>query len=534
MTKREIITITLLSLSVFFVANFAQFWGVLTSPKEMIFLGGHVPNSGDFSMTLPQMRDGHLLIKNLFTAEYQPRIFLATSFIPQVLLGNIFSLSDFNVVLIGKLLYTTFLLFVFWKYLSLSIKEFKDKLWIMMVLTFFSGWGFILNYFIPNSIDLWIPEATFFHTVMFLPNFVFLQLLLLSSFYLFYLFFRTNRKSLLIISAGLLFLLSLEHPFDVLTALLAVFLYAGFSILSINKLFIKGILLFSAFIPALLSIGVQFLLINHFPTVSAWTKQTNLQNPSLISFVTGFGFVGILAFKNIFSESWQKTSLFRRLNFFWILSSLFLVFTPLPFQRRFLEGIFIPLSIFAAPEFQKLFDTIIQKINGKIVIRRLLGILFFTLFFLISSSSNIFLIYQDIKAFNLPPQNSPFYIYRNDLIGLLYLKNHSQENDVVLADGFYSPLIPNLIGRTVYFGHRVGTALTINPQKKTENAKRFFLEENDHYRKDFLKNNNIKFIFLGKKGSQADHFSKWDEKPYLKKIYQGDGVKIFRFSPSQT
>ena len=202
-----------------------------------------------------------------------------------------------------------------------------------------------------------------------------------------------------------------------------------------------------------------------------------------------------------------------------------MVFSPLPFQRRFLEGIFIPLVIFAAPQLLTVYQKGLLYFNKKVFVARWL---FLPVFIFFLSITNLYLVYQDLTAFSYKPQESPFYIYQQDQKGLDFLKAQSGERDVILADGFYSPLIPGLIDRTVYFGHAVGTALTINPEQKMFEVRKFFLEDNDQYREDFLKKNKIKYLFLGKKGAEASDFEKWDEKNYLAKIYDKNQVKIFR------
>ncbi|MBI3981052.1 hypothetical protein HY345_03580 [Candidatus Microgenomates bacterium] len=526
MFKKDLITIFILSTAAFLLSNFAQFWGILHTPSDMVFLGGHLPSSGEIlSMVYSQMRDGEILTKNLFTSESQARIFFAPSYLPLVMLAKFLPFSDLQIFLLGKFFYSITFVFLFWKYLSLEIKNSTGKIWSCLLLLFSSGVGFLVNFFAPQSIDLWIPEANVFHTILYTPSFIYFQIIILGAFYVLSKFLSSRQKIYLLYLSFLLLLLAFEHQFSLFTVFLAVFLYLGF--LQDRKgnplSFLPSFLV--TFGPALLVIVGQFFLIKQYPDVEAWTKQTNLSNPSLFSFVTGFGLIGILAFKNIFTASWERMSPFYRLNLFWLLSSLLLVFSPLPFQRRFLEGVFIPLVIFAAPEISAIYQ------KGVLFFKRktsLAGRLFLPVLFVLVSSTNLYLVYQDLTAFSRQQQESPFFIYVEDQKGLAFLKATSRESDIILADGFYSPLIPGLINRTVYFGHAVGTALTINPEQKTFEVKGFFLEDNDYERKGFLKKNNIKYLFLGKKGAEAQDFGKWDEKKYLKKIYQGDGVKIFR------
>lgn len=406
----------------------------------------------------------------------------------------------------------------------MSVEKYSEKLVAIVLLCFGGGLGFILKYFLSRSVDLWIPEATIFHAVLYSSNFVFAQLLMLVAFYFLARFWINKRTKELIFVALAIFILSLEHQFSALTVISSAFFCLIFTQKTTKHLVTKGSIFFLTFLPALSSFLIQFLLIKHYPNVEAWVRQTYLDNPSLLSFVSGFGLIGILAFRQILTSVWEKMTIFHKLNLFWILSSVLLVYSPLSFHRRFLEGIFIPMVIFATPQFIAIYRKTPVWLMEKVFLRRTLVVLFL----LLVSSTNVYLVYQDISVFSRKQQNSPFYIYREDQKALDYLKEHSVRDDIVLADGYYSPLIPGLIGRTVYFGHSVGTALTIRPQRKIEDARKFFLEDDENYRQDFLKKNKIKYLFLGKKASGEEGFAKWEEKKYLKKIYQGDGVKIFR------
>ena len=529
MSKKEFIIIIFFSFFVFVFANFAQFWGMINTPPGMVFLGGHLPTSGEIlSMVYPQMKDGFLLTKNLFTSEEQPRIFFASSYLPLVVIGKVFPLSDLMIFLVGKLLFTFILFFIFWRYISFVINKDKDKIFHLFVMSLTGGLGFLLMFFVPSAIDLWIPEYTVFHTILYTASFIYSQILMLLVFYLLYSFFHKGRKLKLLFASLVSVLLAFEHQFDILTIALTVFLFIGFTQSKIKNFFRQKVLLLLTLLPAFLVIVLQFFLIKQFVNVAAWTKQTHLDNPSLISFIVGFGIIGFLAVKNVFRSPWEKMSLFYKLNFFWFISSLFLVFMPIPFQRRFLEGIYIPLTIFATPLLIDTLSNLWQKIKTKTIKLPFLRLFFYPSVLLFLTSSNIFLIYQDIKVFNFEKQTSPFYIYQDDLVGLDFIKKHSTDSEIILSDGHYSHLIPGLIGRPVYFGHTVGTGLTINPEEKTEAAKKFFLEDDENYRKKFLTKNNIKFLFLGKKASDTEDFKLWEQKDYLIKIYDLNNVKVFK------
>lgn len=513
-----IVTI-LLAIAVYLISSISLFYGYLHTPSGMIFLGGHLPNSGEIlNMVLPQMKEGHLFTKNLFTFEPQPRIFFAPSYLPLALLGFIFPGNSFLLVQAGRLIYTLLFFIVVFKLFKLF--KLPHLFWSLFLLGISSGFGFFLNWAIPNSADLWIPEINTFHSILYSPNVIFNQILMMLALLTFYQGYTFQKKRYVLISGFFLTALAFEHQFSALTILLTISLYILLTENKFRTVIFKISSHWPIFLGPLLVFSLYFILIKQNSSSLIWTSQNNLYSPPLLSYISGFGLIGIGAFLTIIKEGVNSRKSSLNLVFCWLIAVMFLIYSPLPFQRRFGEGIHIPLVILASSYLWQ-FAGKLKKVPIKLA-------LFFLLLF--SGATNFYLLFQDIKAYQLNPKESPFYLYQEDQTSLEWLRKNSNEQDIILADAIYSPLIPGLIGRTVYFGHTVGTALTISPEKKTEEVKNFFFYNSDSERVKFLKNNKISFFFLGKKDESTEDFKTWEEKKYLKLVYKKDDVKIYKIN----
>lgn len=502
--------IILLAFITIFISLIPVVFGLITAPTGLTFLGGHVPNSGDFNFVISQIREGNLLIKNLYTSEWQPRIFIALSYIPLGLIGRFLPFNNLSLLVLGRIIYGVLFFYAIYLLFKKIIKEEKQLWFGMVVLAFSSGWGIFLKSFISNSTDLWIAESNTFHSLLFAPNIIFNQLLMVIFFLL-----LINKKDK--ISGVVLLLLTLEHQFDAILILFTLGLYNLLELQSPVFLIKKTLSKIFVWLPAILSLILQIIIVWHYPTVNVWTKQTNLAAPEFLSFITGYGIIAVFGLLFLIKENYETYDENYKFIFCFFISALILIYSPIPFQRRFSEGLHPVIVLLAL---KPLYNFYLKFIAGKKYL--------IIIFFLFLSATNIFLITQDIWAYRVTPNNNQFYIYDQDVKALAWLQKQTNDSQVILADAIYSPLIPSLIGRPVYFGHQVGTALTINYPQKIENAKKFFFNEDDIFRQDLLKNSHISYLFIGTKDQETEDYKIWDEKPYLQKIYDKDGVKIYR------
>ena len=108
---------------------------------------------------------------------------------------------------------------------------------------------------------------------------------------------------------------------------------------------------------------------------------------------------------------------------------------------------------------------------------------------------------------------------------IMWLRENTNPDEVVLSEITAGNLIPAFAGNTVYFGH----AETVHFQEKARLVRRFFGREmEDREAFDFLKDGGVHYVFFGpqeKEDLKGGSFSY----PFLRSIYENNLVVIYQF-----
>lgn len=514
------------------VISFISFLGVLPylvglafSTTDIIPLSSFM-GKPHFSqmMILEQIKQGNILVRNLFTSESQPNLLLPLSYLPFGLLGYLLSIESTMLILLEKIIFGTLFIFSALSFLKFFFRERIKIILALFLLLFASGFGFLMHNFINSSTDLWVSETLFLPALWNQPNTVFYFSILFLISYLFILSYQDKNTSNVQWLTIILLLTVFEKPQIIIVMLLSMIITILIKetdrkkVLTIFKKFWISLIL-----PAVLLLLVLLLYYNT-KIVWNWLSQAVYASPSFINYVSGFGLLGIFTFLFFLKNDIQKLSVKYIFFFSWILSVVILIYTPLNQQRIFDIGIFIPLCILSVePIFQLI--SILQK---KFITKKYIYwvVIIFTAVLLIGT--NVYIFYLTYNTFLEKPKDSPVYIYQEDKKAFDFLKQNSNAHVVILADAVYSHLIPGYTGRAVYFAERSTPFMTINQNKKIEQVRDFFFYSTDPERIKFLHEKKISHFFLGKKEADPKDLQSWDQKKYLKKIYQGDGVRIYK------
>ncbi len=208
----------------------------------------------------------------------------------------------------------------------------------------------------------------------------------------------------------------------------------------------------------------------------------------------------------------------------WIACASILLYTPIFFQRRFSEGLHIPIAILAASGAMILINFLLRTIN--IGFKDIFKNILFVFFVLILSISSFERVLNDIKV--IGGDNTANYYYHlkmEEVKGMLWVKDHTAQKDIILSNWFYGNLIPGFTGRKIYVGHKVQSPFF---DQKIALVNKFLVDENPKTALDFLKSSGITYIFLGINDTMLQYGFKPDEKPYLTKIYNKGDVLIYK------
>jgi hypothetical protein len=480
--------------------------------SNLVFLGRRYTNSQDvytYASFIEQAKAGRNLFENQYTSEPQEPSLLRPSYLLIGKFANLTNISSINAYHISRIIFCIFFFFVLWKFLDIFFKDQKSKFITYAIVLTSSGIGLLIYKWFPDSADLWIPESNTFFSLGEAPHFILSQALMLLGYYFFIDYIRSKKVSRILLSMLFFLILSFEHPFNLVVIAPVIFLTALWGKL---PWIISGILGLGSGI----GLGYAYYSTLSNPTLAIWQNQNVLLSPSPILYVTGFGFILILAIVGIEKLINENLLTSHKLLITWITVCSFLLYFPVNFQRRLIEGIHIPLAILATMGL--LFLTQKYKENKQNLL--------ISLSIIILSVTSIFMIYTDFRMISQDSDNNYYYhISSAEMTAVKWLGAETTTNDTILSNWYIGNLIPGIIGRKVYIGHKIQTA---NWNGKSQALDLFVGNSDISSSQKFLNDNHITYIFLGKNDMLIQNGFKPENYSNLKSVYEKDGVSIYK------
>lgn len=497
MLKKETFFKIFLCLLVVFISALPQIWAYLKTPPGYFFTGvNSFINLNDIQgVYLPLVRNaslGQIFYENPYNPN-QPPFFHHPVYLILGLVSHFFHLSPPLAYHLGSLVFGFFLLFFILKFLKNFFPEFNQRL-----LAF--GWV------IYGSLKPLVAEGSGFLSFA-LPHFLVAQLAFFSSTY-FLLKLSQAQKFSPRHHLGLffsVFLLSAVHPWMSLL-LLALWL------VWISFLFVKkqtsNFLLPPFFLMVLTSF--PFLLYYANPERVPWV---NFSLPSF-AFMLPVLYGPLLLLSLLGAVKALKGFLGRPFQFlaFWFFLQVLFIYLPLPFQRRFIEGFYFPLSLLAVVGLDWLLE--IFKIKEK------LNLIYFFAF----ASSSLGALATYLTLILWLPNN---FIYKSlfERQALQFLEKHSRPSEKILSLPNSGIFLPNLVNLKIFVGHGIQTP---DFPQKAFLAQSFYTGRlSPEGRVEFLRQENLCYVYLGPEEKKITGFD-FDQKDSLKKIYENKLVKIYQ------
>lgn len=433
-------------------------YGYASSPAGQQFMGltFSVADQNTYFDYMSQASHGNFLFRNSYTSEPMPSLLIRPLYF---VLGVISALIPSIIVYHGaRILLGILFLILAYGFISLFTNDIFRRRLTFILIAIGSGIGYMTHainaLFHTNflSIDAWVVEAIPFMSMNGPPHFILSYILLLGIMGLFYLGIRDHRTTFIVYAGLLGLLLGFEHIYDVVPVYLV--LGAFVIILCIaerrmNWKHIKSLLTFYAIsIPS----SLYYVYVFGFNTsYKSWTAQNILLSPHISSYLLGFGFILLLALVEfIITLLNPKKALndpLHTLIMVWFLLTFILLYAPVSFQSRFVEGLYIPMAILAGAGFMRIMKWIRLSKKGMITAALILCVLIIP--------SNI-LFFKNL----LSPQTgagsyytAPAYLTASTYDALVWLHDHTNPNSVILSDENTGNYIPRISGNKVYVGH---------------------------------------------------------------------------------
>ena len=494
-------------------------------PADSVFLYtmGNNYDQASYQAWIKQAEEGKILTGSNYTTERQPGKFFNPFFILCGWFVKVTGLSMISAYQVIRLLLVIIVILILFKFSEIFMKGFKERFFFTVLVTLSSGFGFLfsakwLKFFQETynlvSLDLWVPEANIFITLLEKPLFMTALILVLLTFILLLKLFKTPKRSTVYFAGLVMFFLALIHPYDMATIYGAIVMYLLWSKADRTRwVCFAGTVAISS--PAMI---YEYMLSVYDPFMREWGKTLTLSS-TIYSYLLGFGFVIIVAV--VFAvKKWQKLEKTEIFLLSWVVSHLILAYMPIRFERRLLLGLSVPLAMLASLWF---FKYLLPGLSKKYIFVKNHALFVMCVCILLTVPSNIRYVVDEYDFFTQYPNN--YCLNSADYDAYLWMDKNMQRDTVVFA--FYSTgvYMPGLTGCKVYAGHY---DQTLDSERKKKLTGVFYEKStSDYFRTTLLKNIRAKYLYYGSfEKSIGD--PGFDTKPYLTKVYDEKGVKIYK------
>ncbi|OGY42271.1 MAG: hypothetical protein A2Y67_04445 [Candidatus Buchananbacteria bacterium RBG_13_39_9] len=539
--KKEWKFVLIISAVLIIITTIPFLYGYLNAPPGHFFYGYHSLTPGDFPVYfsyINQIKAGAFSLKNYFTSESQTSSIFNIFWLIIGSLARLFNLpASFAFQIVRILLIPVFCL-TFYIFASYFFQEKIKRKITMIFAAFCSGLGayfvvsldklFPVDQFNDNykwPIDLWVPESNIFLSLYHSPLLI-ASLICLICFFLLMLLAWENNKYQYSLVAGLIGLIWFNfHPYYAPYSYIILFIFLLILLWRQKK--IKY--LYHYLLAVCLSLPAVFYHYYKIKTdymVGLRAMQNQTKSPEFFYILIGFGFLFLLALLGI-CKLFKDKEIFKneKMQFLliWLGTVFALLYAPIFFQRRFLEGLQLPMIFLALIGLYYLKELLEQRAKKLFNFFRSNIIIALYLFLILFCLTNIFNLTRDFYYFS--KRFDIFYLPNEFITSLNWLAADNKENKIILTSQFTGNLIPGLVNQRVYLGHGDETLDFANKQVQVNN----FLSNNlnAEQEKTLIKANNIGYLFLT---DLERRFYQAEDKKYWQEVLQEGEIEIYKFS----
>lgn len=409
-----------------------------------------------------QSADGRLFLCDLFTSESQSCEF----FLPLwSFLGVIVSVTNLSISWtfhLGRLL-AGLLLLLGARAVSSGVLKYRAQvqysLWLYAMSAGLGWLVYPLKYKIDafdatpgsGSADLNMPEAIAFRSVFSQVHFAAGAALIFGSIKLLFSALVERKPSRAVVAGSLVSVLAVVHPYlvvvvygvGVVALSIWPWLVNGRSAKVSDYRFVVGV---TAAFGATAFPGLAYLVyLNRTNEVlREWLRITDTLSPPPWEYVLGFGMVLVLSIFG-FCLLWGERAEYGRLLVIWAVVQSALLYAPVNFQRRLIEGLQLPLSIAASVALFWISRRLFRSGAARCLL--LIGVIGF------ASLTNFGFVFGQIVVRTASSSDPRRYLPADLLASFDWLRENSDHEAVLFSSYLTGNVFPSQTGLRVFLGH---------------------------------------------------------------------------------
>lgn len=522
-------------LLVMLLAFLPYLFALARTPAGYQFMGflGNPDDRNAHLAWIRQALEGRLLLRNEYTTEPHEGRFLNLYFLFLGRLAAGLGLSPYSVYQGSRWVGGFLLLLFFYRGLCDFLEQRAERKAALLLAAFSSGLGWL---YLGLSLGPWdmmdvppgliVPEANTWLSLLHHPLFVVSMLLYWLAFWLGAQGIRKRDWRWIVGAWPFALTLGGVHTYDMLPLGATLLAYAWLRGWERRAWPFKEILLAGGLVVLSSPFVVyQGHLLRTDPLYAAKANTPTL-TPSLPILAMSLGLPLALALVGA-ARGWREGREGVTPLTVWLVVGLAVAYAPVPFQRKMLEGIHLPLCALAAVGWM---GTIGRMLGGKEGWRK--GAFFLTLLLTLPSQWLCLLEnwndLLDNARSKRPFWTPPPYLLQAERDALLWLKENTPPEAVVLCSPLLGNYVPPLAGRRVYVGHWAETLNFIEKQRETV---RFFnVLEPWRLKERFLRRAGITHVLLGEMEEELNE-AYVEALPCLREVWREGQVRIFEVVP---
>lgn len=511
----------------------------LRTPSGRVFSGVLTAYDDTFSYLawIKQSANGHWLMCDLYTSEPQECEF----FLPLwTLLGLISRVAGappvwvFHAARLGGSL----LLLIAARSVALRVMKSRRRLrftlwmyamsgglgWLVFLLN--NGSNLLDGSVTSGSVDLNVPEAIAFRSAFAQVHFTVGAALVALAINLVFSALLSGRMNRAVAAGLILSLLSVVHPYLVVVVVAVVVgALALCPMMNSREQGMKRAYVLAARVGLAFGVAgapglVYLVYLNQSnELLREWLRVTDTFSPQPLEYAIGFGLVATLAIVG-FRVLWKTRARAGRLLLLWVIIQAALLYAPVSYQRRFVEGLQLPLCVAASAAAFWL----MRKLS---LARRVRSLMLIALVAIASLTNIGFIIGQVVAREGASGGNDPRrYLPSEFADALNWLKVNAEPDAVIFSSYLTGNIAPSVTGLRVYLGHY---GQTLHSDEKGENVTAVYRGDlSDDAACSILRQNRVSYLIYGPFEQATSE--RFDPLPCVKLIRSFGEVHLFKIA----